>query len=71
MDLSKIVERFQEKFDKIAVREKERGTTLIGPHRDDLEFFVNSRDVQNFGSQGQQITTFIFPIYWLRRFCSK
>ena len=57
MDMSKIVERFQEKFDKIEMREKERGTTLIGPHRDDLEFFVNGRDVQTFGSQGQQRTT--------------
>ena len=57
MDMSKIVERFQEKFDKIEMREKERGTTLIGPHRDDLEFYVNGRDVQTFGSQGQQRTT--------------
>ena len=39
------------------MREKERGTTLIGPHRDDLEFYVNGRDVQTFGSQGQQRTT--------------
>ena len=31
--------------------------TLIGPHRDDLQFFVNGYDVQTFGSQGQQRTT--------------
>lgn len=31
--------------------------TLFGPHRDDLLFFVNGRDVQTFGSQGQQRTT--------------
>lgn len=35
----------------------ERGTTLIGPHRDDLIFYVNNKDVQTFGSQGQQRTT--------------
>ena len=38
-------------------RELERGLTLIGPHRDDLHFFVNGYDIQTFGSQGQQRTT--------------
>jgi DNA replication and repair protein RecF len=57
MDLSKMIEEFQEKFVKIKPREIERGVTLIGPHRDDLVFFVNGRDVQTYGSQGQQRTT--------------
>ncbi|MEH7109194.1 DNA replication/repair protein RecF [Bacillus sp. JJ1764] len=56
-DLSKMVNSFEEKFGKVRTREKERGTTLFGPHRDDLLFFVNDRDVQTFGSQGQQRTT--------------
>jgi DNA replication and repair protein RecF len=30
---------------------------LFGPHRDDLQFFVNGHDVQIYGSQGQQRTT--------------
>ena len=38
-------------------RELERGLTLIGPHRDDLHFFVNGYDIQTYGSQGQQRTT--------------
>ena len=33
-----------------------RGTSLIGPHRDDLRIFVNGMDVQLYGSQGQQRT---------------
>ncbi|TLS35124.1 DNA replication/repair protein RecF [Pseudalkalibacillus caeni] len=57
MDLSKIVEAYKQKFDKIKDREIERGVTLAGPHRDDLSFFVNGKDVQTFGSQGQQRTT--------------
>ncbi|PLT29497.1 DNA replication/repair protein RecF [Peribacillus deserti] len=57
MELSKMKSEFEEKFDKINTREKERGVTLIGPHRDDLIFHVNGRDVQTFGSQGQQRTT--------------
>lgn len=31
-------------------------TTLSGPHRDDLSFFVNGIDIRRFGSQGQQRT---------------
>jgi len=34
--------------------ERERGTTLVGPHRDDLEFYLNSRLIREHGSQGQQ-----------------
>jgi DNA replication and repair protein RecF len=56
-DLSKLIACFEEKFSKVRSREIERGTTLFGPHRDDLLFLVNGRDVQTFGSQGQQRTT--------------
>ncbi|MBP2243142.1 DNA replication and repair protein RecF [Cytobacillus eiseniae] len=56
-ELSKMINIYEEKFAKIKNREIERGTTMFGPHRDDLLFFVNGRDVQTFGSQGQQRTT--------------
>lgn len=45
--------KYKEKKD----HELARGVTLVGPHRDDLTFKVNGRDVQKFGSQGQQRTT--------------
>jgi DNA replication and repair protein RecF len=32
------------------------GNTNIGPHRDDLIFLVNGKNLRNFGSQGQQRT---------------
>jgi DNA replication and repair protein RecF len=48
---------YQEKYNSVKDREIERGVTLFGPHRDDLIFIVNDRDVQTFGSQGQQRTT--------------
>ena len=38
-------------------REKDRGVSLFGPHRDDLGFNVNGMDAQTYGSQGQQRTT--------------
>ncbi|WP_099158965.1 DNA replication/repair protein RecF [Virgibacillus ndiopensis] len=53
----KIETIYLSKFNEIQEKEIERGTTLIGPHRDDLIFFVNNKDVQTFGSQGQQRTT--------------
>ncbi|MBP3040518.1 DNA replication/repair protein RecF [Bacillaceae bacterium Marseille-Q3522] len=56
-DLSKMITAFENKFLKVRQREIDRGTTLFGPHRDDLLFFVNDRNVQTFGSQGQQRTT--------------
>jgi len=34
--------------------ERERGTTVVGPHRDDLYFYMNSRLIREHGSQGQQ-----------------
>lgn len=38
-------------------REIVKATTFLGPHRDDLLFNVNGKNVQTYGSQGQQRTT--------------
>ncbi|MBE9221795.1 DNA replication/repair protein RecF [Cyanobacterium stanieri LEGE 03274] len=32
------------------------GNTLVGPHRDEIEFIINSDIARNYGSQGQQRT---------------
>ncbi|MGP4063365.1 DNA replication/repair protein RecF [Oceanobacillus sp. M65] len=53
----KIESIYLNKFQQIQEKEIERGTSLIGPHRDDLLFYVNGKDVQTYGSQGQQRTT--------------
>lgn len=37
-------------------RDRIRGTTCIGPHRDDLKIMVNGIDIRPYGSQGQQRT---------------
>lgn len=52
-----LFEQFMIKLSQAKDQEMRRGTTLYGPHRDDLAFFINDRDVQTFGSQGQQRTT--------------
>jgi DNA replication and repair protein RecF len=41
---------------RIRKQEVGRGTTLIGPHRDDLKLMVNGADLHRYGSQGQQRT---------------
>ena len=53
-------ENFKEKMDKLLKQNIEKdfrlGYTTVGPHRDDLDIFVNDVEVKNFGSQGQQRT---------------
>ncbi|UOQ44736.1 DNA replication/repair protein RecF [Halobacillus salinarum] len=57
MNLETIKESYSNKFNELETKEIERGTSLAGPHRDDLIFYVNGKDVQTYGSQGQQRTT--------------
>ncbi|MGX6962743.1 DNA replication/repair protein RecF [Vagococcus xieshaowenii] len=52
-----IRQRFKESLDKNRKRELFNRSTSVGPHRDDLLFFINDKEVQTFGSQGQQRTT--------------
>jgi DNA replication and repair protein RecF len=33
-----------------------RGTSLVGPHRDDISFTIDGHEARSFGSQGQQRT---------------
>jgi DNA replication and repair protein RecF len=37
-------------------KEIAQGISLVGPHRDDLRFFVDEVDIGTFGSRGQQRT---------------
>ncbi|MEJ1307918.1 DNA replication/repair protein RecF [Latilactobacillus sakei] len=55
--VEELYQQFQTLYEKQQTREVEQGTTLIGPHRDDVQFLVNDKDVRAFGSQGQQRTT--------------
>lgn len=52
-----IYQNLLKQFSKIKEKEILRMTTLIGPQRDDLHFVINEKEVQSFGSQGQQRTT--------------
>lgn len=38
-------------------KDKEKGLTSTGPHRDDILIYINGIDAKSFGSQGQQRTS--------------
>ena len=47
---------FLEKIQQRAIAEHHQHTTLVGPHRDDIEFTINNTPARQYGSQGQQRT---------------
>lgn len=49
-------ERMLAALDEHAGEEIRRGVTLVGPHRDEIEFTVAGRSARSFASQGQQRT---------------
>ncbi|HEX7119242.1 MAG TPA: DNA replication and repair protein RecF [Longimicrobiales bacterium] len=56
-------EAFRAELARVAVRERERGVTLVGPHRDDLGLTFDTAsgeaELRDFGSGGQQRTAAI------------
>lgn len=55
--VSQIKSALQKLYRQARPREIKMGTTLLGPQRDDLQFIINGKNVQTFGSQGQQRTS--------------
>lgn len=49
-------EAFLQQLKQQYQREKDQQRSLLGPHRDDLQFLLNDQPLQYFGSQGQQRT---------------
>lgn len=47
---------FLSKIQERAIAEQHQGTTLVGPHRDEVEFTINRTSARQYGSQGQQRT---------------
>lgn len=44
----------EERFEKYRSAEISSHTTLVGPHKDDFEIFLNNYKISDFGSRGQQ-----------------
>lgn len=53
-EVEKAREEFLAKLVSTRVSEREAGTTLCGPHREDLLFFLAGKPVREYGSQGQK-----------------
>ncbi len=51
-----IQQAFLEKIQSRAVAEYHQRTSLVGPHRDDIDFAINQTPARQYGSQGQQRT---------------
>jgi len=51
-----VQQAFLEKIQQRAVAEIHQGTTLVGPHRDEVELTINHTPARQYGSQGQQRT---------------
>jgi DNA replication and repair protein RecF len=54
-----VKERYEEFFEKNIDEEIARSTTLIGPHRDDLDILFKGEPAKQFASEGQQRITAI------------
>ncbi len=50
-------DNFLQKLERSVDRDTFTGSTSVGVHKDDINFFINGIDVRLFGSQGQQRTT--------------
>ena len=48
------IELIRKKYCDILQNEIKLGATLIGPHRDDIEFYIGEQNLKIYGSQGQQ-----------------
>lgn len=46
----KLLEIYKKNYEK----EVRNATTIYGPHRDDILFYINDKNIKEFGSQGQQ-----------------
>lgn len=53
-DVEAVGRRFAEALNNSRSHDIQRGSTSIGPHRDDWRFMINGRDLSSYGSRGQQ-----------------
>ncbi|MDX1416714.1 MAG: DNA replication/repair protein RecF [Candidatus Promineifilaceae bacterium] len=68
-DPDTIAERFANELSNASSNDKARGVTSLGPHRDDWSFWIDGRNLSNYGSRGQQrsaiLATKLAEIEWM------
>ncbi len=55
-DIEEISENLSKELEERKTEEKARHQACVGPHRDDIYFFIDGQDATKFSSQGQQRT---------------
>ena len=55
-DTASVQKAFWEKLEQRRTAEQHQGTTVVGPHRDEIELTINQTPAKSYGSQGQQRT---------------
>jgi DNA replication and repair protein RecF len=56
-DVPEVIQsQFLDQLQQWSGAEQQRGTTLVGPHRDEIELTINQTPARQYGSQGQQRT---------------
>lgn len=55
-ELEEIVQAYKKELEERKDEEMRRGQSCVGPHRDDILFYINNNDAAKFASQGQQRT---------------
>jgi DNA replication and repair protein RecF len=61
--------RFQQRVKRREREERKRQQSLVGPHRDDIHFLLDGKDLHLYGSQGEQrIVIFLLILAMLRNF---
>jgi DNA replication and repair protein RecF len=70
LSAEEVAPQFHEALEAGHRRAIERGVTLIGPHRDEIRFQVNGRDLGDYGSRGQARTAVmalkLAELQWMR-----
>ena len=56
LTVEEIANKFTQKLEERKLEEIIRAQALVGPHRDDVSFFINGIEAKKFASQGQQRT---------------
>lgn len=54
LSLEEIKTLLKKKFSEVKALEYKVKTTMVGPHKDDISFFLGNINLKNYGSQGQQ-----------------
>ena len=55
-ELEDISRKFRESLEERKIEEIRRAQACVGPHRDDILFYINNNEATKFASQGQQRT---------------